>query len=88
MADHYLKTLDLLDEVDDIETDLRDLYAAPYARNRPAMAAELNRRFRASVKAAEIHATLAAAQMVAQAIRDADVPLTATVYAPGLGERP
>lgn len=59
MADHYKKTLELLDEISGLETDL----ASAYRAGRPAnQIADLHQRLGRTLKKASIHAQLAAYQ--------------------------
>lgn len=76
MADHYLKSLELLDELDDIRSELRRLYAEPkmpagrpgLPRLRPPhvqrMISDLQDRKGIVLKTAEIHALLAIRQQL------------------------
>lgn len=61
MADHYRKTVDLLDEVEGIEQEIRSLYGNGI-EPRKDVAADLHRRHRSALKRAEIHAQLALVQ--------------------------
>lgn len=80
MADHYLQTVALLDELTDIDAELNRLYAEPRipaanggVRIAPHVQRQLNdlhSRRGIVLKTAEINSNLAAAQMIAQAIRD------------------
>jgi hypothetical protein len=67
MANHEQKSLELLDEVDDLEKELRGEYVGQNRRDRIA---DLHQRINRSLKKADIHATHA----LRQAIQDLVVP--------------
>jgi hypothetical protein len=60
MADHYLRSIELLDEVAEIRRELTDLYLA--GRRDPSGVAELHSRLGVCLKTAAIHAQLAEVQ--------------------------
>ena len=82
MADHYLQTIALLDEVEDVRAQIAEQYAIPRVPPaRPGLPAvrkpgvqellnALHARRTELMTLAKIHSTLAAAQIVAQAVRD------------------
>lgn len=81
MADHYLQTIALLDAHEDMAREIEALYAAPVVDDLPEPGVvrppesyrrieALRTRQGALLRLARIHADLAAAQIVAQAIRD------------------
>jgi hypothetical protein len=59
MADHYRKTIDLLVEVDELETKLDQAYAE---RAHPAITGDLQGQIGRRLKRAQIHSNLAMAQ--------------------------
>lgn len=64
MADHYLRAIELMDEVDDLRTELSNHYARDLRD--PALVSELHQRVGVALKKAAIHAQLS----VAQALQD------------------
>lgn len=61
MANHEQKSIELLDEVTNLEKELRREYAGP---NRPGRVADLHQRINRCLKKADIHATHALRQAV------------------------
>lgn len=72
MADHYLKSLEHLEVVDDARRDLRAAYAG---NANAARVAKLHQTINVNLKLADIHATLAEVQAITDAAMRREVAL-------------
>jgi hypothetical protein len=75
MANHQLKSLELLDEVDRLEVELRKEYARDTPSGaRPQVVADLHQRINRALKKSDIHATHALRQTIEDAAMTPAVP--------------